>query len=460
MKFFAKSLWILKAELRLAARGQAIAFGAFSRVLSPITFLSIYVILCVGAFMWFSAPIQLFQNQLVHAIITLIAIGFLITSLIPATREVILAAPSLTLILTSPFSMRAYLMARIYALALRSSLFPLLIITPFFNAAILHGYLGGFLIYPFILSLAIITSSFCVSLLVVFHSFLRSSFVISGARVVGLVCTILFFLAFNFGKIDPSSLFGLYQGKLGACLRWIGAGVSGKPVPTFFLLTIAIVSPLVAAKFSATPFRSLSRPLGQKYESRTSGKATSFSASFFLIVFKKELRLVLRNPGVFVQFLRIFVAIAIALTFFSRNGLRVSFLGPALMLVCTLLANDMSWLIARVEKAGDLLNMSPTNARKLKIYKALIASIFPAIATIIGTFAIFQLDKIYSAKVAVTCVAAIILSVLANVHLSKRSSLLAGLSESDRQPIPVIFAQGLIILAASLFFYFSEKMFI
>jgi ABC-2 type transport system permease protein len=382
-----RTLWLLRHESKLAWRRQRRAFGSMGGLFSPLALGSLYaglhaVFLALqippadARALFFCANVQ--GTSLIVLAICMTACA------LPAALEMALERNGWTQIILSPFPLERALIVRMLAVAGRAMLLPALLVTPAVNIGVLHGQWWLLSAYPGLLCLAFFASALSVHFVLSGNRWLgasrsRTAAAFAGATFVAIYLgAVLLRDRIDFGWLG-ALLPALHDSLAFRVLDWLGGAFFGALIPLaalFLLGGACLYSASIALRREflesacADGHAAAPGPIRRRF---TLSRSRTHLAIFVL----KEWRLVLRDPGFFVELLRqiIVVGTILLLIFTEANAGYARAVGPIVVVACGMMANELSWRMAGGEQAIELLLVSPMPARKLRAYKFLAATI-------------------------------------------------------------------------------------
>lgn len=288
------------------------------------------------------------------------------------------------LLLSSPLNPRAVLLARLLSLGTSGFLSVALFLLPLLNAASVRlspKYVAGFFVW---ILLAALAAAFGISLTLSLVKLLgvrrarvtvQITAAVLGASVF-LTSQVPRFLPESKGEAVLSSLISLAQHP---ALTAIARAARGEPGPIAGLSVLTVAAVILATRSLSRIFVSGSQDatvaLGGERRSRPS-RRYRWAEGLRLATFRKDLRLIARDPLLLAQILPSALYLIPGLFSFGRGG-GIELIAP----VAAVIAPQFSMLLTAVAASGeegwDLIRMSPSSEIQLRIAKMMAGMALP-----------------------------------------------------------------------------------
>lgn len=295
------------------------------------------------------------------------------------------------LLLSSPMSPHAVLIARVVGQAIGSALPVLFFATPFFHLAIVIKGARYLMCYPTALALAVLCSSATYAGALTLSRWIGPKRVLGLVRIIGALLGVFFVLLGQLpGFLKSKASLAQSAGEIPSLPEWpviaqfTRAG-AGHPLD---LLVVVLVAAGAMALVAWTCADVLMRGIQSAQETkprRTRVGAHRWTDSLAQATYRKELRLILRTPMLFVQVLST-IGPMLPLWFIRRAVDADAFAGLAVVLA-QLGAAPFLTATTSLENGWDLVRGSPTPELRLRIAKLAAALTLPvgaAIAVCLG----------------------------------------------------------------------------
>ncbi len=355
-------LWLMRYDLLLAGRGVRESGAREGAVAAGVMGVMLIVLHVTGfaAAPLLSALHDRFRRDflLVGSIVLACAFTLFLSKAIAAAADALYQRGDLDLLMSSPLPMRRVLAARLLAIAVIAGFMPILLILPIANGMILRGYFAWFGVYPVIASLCLMAAAMGGAMTFGLLAWVGPRWTAFISRALATLFGIASFLLAQVRFLVPDEtrttlwkamLPSVGHGPLGLGW-WPARALMGETLPMLALVSISILAVM-----------GVSTALGQAYgtgvlgrlsavrDTRESSMAQRFRGGPFAALVRKELRLMLRQPGLGTQLVYQFVflvpGVIAMLRFGEASGLR----SPAGVAFLTAM---MSGRIARIIAAG------------------------------------------------------------------------------------------------------------
>lgn len=284
------------------------------------------------------------------------------------------------LLLSSPLSPRTVLIARIAGQAIGSALPVLFFATPFFHLAIALKGLRYAACYPTAIALAVLGASATYAGALTLSRWIGPKRVLGLVRIAGALLGVFFVLLGQLPGMLSKTGLARFTGQIPALPDWPGiaqfvrAG-AGHPVDLLLLLFAAAATmALVALTCGDVLLRGIQS--AQETKPRRARVGTHrWTESLVQATYRKELRLMLRTPMLFVQVLST-IGPMLPLWFIRRTVDADAFAGLAVVLA-QLGAAPFIASATSFENGWDLVRGSPTPELRLRLAKLAAALTLP-----------------------------------------------------------------------------------
>jgi len=316
------------------------------------------------------------------------------------------------LLLCSPLSPRTVLTARIAGQAIGSALPVLFFATPFFQLAILFKGVRYAGCYPAAIALAVLGASATYAGALMLSRWIGPKRVLGLVRIAGALLGIVIVLLGQLPGMLSKTGFARLAGRIPALPEWPGmaqfvhAG-QGRPWNLLLVLLWAGAAMTIVALTCGDVLLCGIQSAQETKPRRARVGAHRWTESLARATYRKELRLILRTPMLFVQVLSA-IGPMLPLWFIRRTVDASAFAGLAVVLaqlgVTPFLASATS-----LENGWDLVRGSPTPELRLRIAKLAAALTLPlsaAIATCLG-LALWGRPGLATVTLAMACIGAV-----------------------------------------------------
>lgn len=387
--------WLLRHELRLALRTRKAGPWAWAAVIVGILFLHGVGVLSAFGFAKFRISPE--AVQLIFGAVAIFAVAVMLAGAMQLTVNAFYTRGDMDLLLSSPLPARTIMPVRLLAVAITIMSGAVLTTAAFMNtgALIVSGrWLVGYISLPAVALLATTLSFLMVLGLVSLLGPRRARTV---AQVIGGVIGIGAAVAAQIPNMNSTAdsatrrqnyaeMAAFADHPLAAPVRWLGAAITGEPMPLAILLVLSLGG-FAACTLLLGPFfvRSVNAAAGTDATPRkrkTDDKPVALRVrGATSAVLWKEWRLILRDPSLLTQVASILlVAAPVALptlgkTIDAATGETLAFAWLSIVPVAGLLAGALVWLALVAEDAPDLLGTAPVAARRLLADRLLAAAL-------------------------------------------------------------------------------------
>lgn len=310
------------------------------------------------------------------------------------------------LLLSSPVTTRAILLARIAVMSTGAFLGAGLLLLPLLNGVIIGfspTYLSGYAVW-IALSVASACAGIWLTLALVRLLGTRRAriWIQILAAVLGASVYLSFQLQTYLPRADKAAFWSALRSIADALgFSHLARAGRGEPLELLALAAIAALAALITARLLARTFLTGLQESAVKPSrtSRASSRTYRFSGTLAFATFRKDLRLILRDPLLLSQTLPSFMYILPAFFAFRQFGGLV-LLAP----VAVVIAIQFSMLLADAAAAGeeclDLIRMSPSQETKLRLAKMAAGMALPLAVSFALCVAIAALGRPWLALIA------------------------------------------------------------
>jgi len=367
---FAQAWIILRNDLRLLWRNFRAGRWA---ALGKTALLGVIVVVLHGfaiTFFW-TANIfpPLFVDSLIWALFGFMMLGAAMNQAIALLFE----RADFDLLLSSPIDPRAVLLARIAAITSAAFLSVALFLAPILNGAIValsRSYLAGYVVW---ILLAASSAAAGVSLTLILVRWIGARRTRTWIQIVAGVMGALVYLAFQSRNYLPREqereyeriLMGVLKTPLFSAVSRAGRGELLE-LGLLFLLTVCLVY-FATRQLARTFVGGVQETGGQPAQKRPTGHYL-FSGKLSYVTFRKDVRLILREPLLLSQILPSMMYVVPAFLGFRRNG-GILMLAPISVVVATQFSTLLTSVAASGEEGLDLIRMSPSPELQLRYAK-------------------------------------------------------------------------------------------
>jgi ABC-2 type transport system permease protein len=330
------TLWLLQHDLRLAGRDFRAAGRGKSRTVVIVLLTNIVMLHLIG---FAAAPLlarmhtQFRGEALVTGTLAIAgAFTLFLSKAISEATDALYQRGDLDLLLASPIPMRRVLVTRLLSIAVIAAFLPILVVVPMINGMVLRGYFEWAGVYPVILSLALAASSAGAALTFGLLAWVGPRWTRFAARVLATLFGAVSFLSTQARFLVPEHARAVFWQAMTPLPGATPAGVQWWPARALVGDFVPILAMVLCG---ASAVMLVSRGLGQVYGTgvlnnmslaggvRGAGVARRFGGGTAWAVLRKEMRLLMRHPGlgaqVFYQFIFL-VPGAVALMHLGDTG--------------------------------------------------------------------------------------------------------------------------------------------
>lgn len=399
-------MWLLKHELRLyffekasvdkkkkSRRGMGVgswlAWGALALFLHAIA----WFVLRLAPPLAGELPPKL---VMIAGIVLFVLFTLLLSQALSKSVAALFERGDLDLLLSSPLSSQTIFQVRLAGIAAGLSIVALFFLTPFAHVGLIMGQFRWLGIYPTLIALSVVSASLAMwmTLGLVRWIGVRKTRVV--AQLLGALVGALAFIASQmFGNLGKS-----VKEKVAATIQpWFADGqilgpdsflwvpskaFFGSPLEVLSLVLIAALAFIVVAKRSHRFFVHGVQQGAGVARGKTEAlpvKAKSFAKGLTRNVILKEWRLIWRDPQLISQIaLQILYMMPLFFVIF-RKGTFAPGAGAGLVVLSSLLASSLMWVMISAEHAADLLATAPAPQKHIRRAKVL-ASVLPPLMLI------------------------------------------------------------------------------
>ncbi len=390
------TVWLLRHELRLQWRG-----FKYSPWIASAVAVAAVVQLAGLATGYFLTTVQVPPgDRLLAASVVLAFFGTLMLSqAFGVAIEALFTRRDLEWLLTSPVPFRRVLLVRMLGMAAGSAWLWLLLLGACANGAAIFGQPQLLAVYPVLCALAMVVTAIATSLTIALAPAIglrRTRAVASGLAVVTGVMP---FLASQSGAIfGPGVVERFWQASAPCCGVpsgpgwWPARAMLGSPAPLAAVLLAGVGSALLTgwalerrfAAGAATPV------VGQAAAATRDVAAPRFRGGLGAALFQKELRLLVRTPGLLGRAFQQMIFLApLGLTLLRANGPSNGFNRIVVGTLPILAAGQLAQLFMSVamssDEAAELAQSAPVSPRAVRMAKLKAAALAVAAALIAPT---------------------------------------------------------------------------
>ena len=383
--FVAQTRLILRNDLRLLWRDLlASRFRSIGNVSLLVTLFVIANAISIAVFFGIGRQAPLAGETFVWLFFAFLILGTAMNQAI----SVLFERADFDLLLTAPISPRAILVARLAAISVGAALSVAILLLPLLNGAILAlswHYLAGYVVW-LLLSCAVASVGVWITLLLV--QWLGPRRARTWSQVIASVLGASIYLLIQGHNLLPADLRSEASGYAvrivtHPALAFIGRAGRGEPVPLLTLAALTGIFATLTTRLLAKLFIGGVQAAGG-ISPATRRKSTSryvFAEGVFYATFRKDVRLILRDPLLLAQVLPTgFYVLPLLFGFsrFSGSGL----LAPIALMLCAQFSYLLSLVSAGGEECWDLIRMSPTAELRLRVAKMAAAVALPVLLCI------------------------------------------------------------------------------
>ncbi|MDY7539467.1 hypothetical protein RGU72_14510 [Undibacterium sp. 5I1] len=309
--------------------------------------------------------------------------------------KVLFERADLDLLLSSPLSSRSIFSVRLIAVVLGVASLFLLLLTPVAHVGLLLGQPRWLGIYPVLLSLAVIASSFAMLLTLGLVRWLGVRRTLTVAQLIGALTGASIFLVTqifnNLSQDYRQRVFAVFQPLLKAdalmgaqSWLWLPArALFGSPLSMLMMASLGLASFLITVHLTHRFFvRGVQQVGGMASTSAGKQLRTAsaiklqFRSGLWRSVVVKEWRLILRDPQLISQVLLQLLYMLPMFFVAFKNGAVLPGVAAMLTFISGSLSASLIWVIVSAEDAPDLLRAAPANYHVIRNAK-LSAAVLP-----------------------------------------------------------------------------------
>lgn len=330
-------------------------------------------------------------DSAIHGWLLLALFGALLAIALPATFELAGRRANWDLIRSSPFSQTLFKSAKLLAVALRTAIVSLFLLSPAANARIAFGQHSLLWLYPGVLGMACISTAASVFIATAATKAGRGRSLEQIARLLGLgaaglvsigclIHTDMHSIGEFARRIEQSAPF--------RPLRWMGLGLSSSPAASMALLVLGFT--LLALSIPVVGRLAKDTPMENSAAISTQAKAIRFPRSLTAATIRREWLLLKRDPHIYMDVLRLLMVSAtmVILALQEARGFIAMAMTGMVIITCSVLSNDASWRMVANERLPSLLLSSPSGFYPLVRAKGVAACLPSVTALAIGTIAL------------------------------------------------------------------------
>jgi len=274
----------------------------------------------------------------------------------------------LELLLTAPIPAARAITARIASIHALVALPFLMLTTPYFLASLLLGHwrwLAGPLV---VAAIAVLATAGALIIAAGLDRLLGPARARLAAQLVGVVLGAGMFVLGQTPNFAPR-WFAARLAALDQPPPWPldvpARALFGDGLPLILLLALAVLAVRAAAALAASRLEAAPAP-----DAQTTGRTAHFGGSTMAVMFRKEWRLLARDPELVAQIGQqlVFMVPVVALLF-TGGQITAARLAAAGVFVGGALASSLAWLVIAAEDAPDLIASAPVARRQVLIAK-------------------------------------------------------------------------------------------
>lgn len=364
------------------------------------------------------------------------------------------------LLLSSPVSPRAILLARLSAMTVGAALSAAMFVVPLLNGATIGAsahYLWGYLVW-WLLAATVASAGVWGTLLLV--RWLGPRRARTWAQVIAAVLGATLYLGFQSQNLMPREMRGVFAAKMmlifGHPALTIVARAGRGEWPALLTLTalagaFALLTTRLLARLFVTGIQEAG---GIKPQTRRHGRYR-FVERLDHATFRKDVRLILRDPLLLSKLLPSVLYIAPLIFSIGRfgNAGAPGFLAPFCVLLATTLAAQLTGIAASGEEGWDLIRLSPASTTRLRLAKITVGLALPVSLCGVVAIAIALLGRpglaLMALVTAIVCASAVSWFEVAVIRPTPRKDLIQrGGRVRPNSPLRII-ASVLFLLAGA-----------
>jgi len=312
------TLWLLKHDLRLAARDMRAAGKGRSTTVATVM-LSTVVLLHLSGFLAAPMLAHLRDGARVETLVVLtVAVGgsftLFLSKAISEAVDALYQRGDLDLLMSSPMPMGRVLTTRLLSIAVIAGFLPILVVVPVVNGMLLHGSLAWAGTYPVLIALSLAASATGATLTFGLLLLVGARWTRLYARVLATLLGAASFLATQLRLLLPDhtreSLWRLVAptpNGHGWPQWWPARALLGEPWPMVAMLATSVMIVLLVGRFLGQVYAAgVLNTFAQPRRAMSAGVSGRFRRGLAGALMRKELLLLVRHPGlpaqVFYQF--------------------------------------------------------------------------------------------------------------------------------------------------------------
>jgi ABC-2 type transport system permease protein len=376
--------WLVWQDVKLKARGQA---GQRAKI---ILFLVLAILPLAGgmvlAFRHRAVPMlpvaALGQVAAVQAGMALVMLSSAYAHVLRMGRD----RAELELLLSAPIPAARAITARISSIHALVALPFLMLTTPYFLASAIMGHwrwLAGPLV---VAAIAVLATAAALIIAAGLDRLLGPARARLAAQVTGVLLGAGMFVLGQAPNLAPR-WFAAFLDSLAQPPPWPldlpARALFGDGLPLLLLVALAVLAVRAAAGLAASRLEAAPAP-----DATAQGRAARFGGSPMAVMFRKEWRLLARDPELVAQIGQqlVFMVPVVALLF-SGGQITAARLAAAGVFVGGALASSLAWLVIAAEDAPDLIASAPLRPRQVLMAK-LAAALAPPMLLVLALAAI------------------------------------------------------------------------
>jgi ABC-2 type transport system permease protein len=304
------TLWLLRHDLRLAARDMRAAGKGRSRVVASILLGTIVALHIIG---FFAAPaVAALRGKTPTDILVVLTIAtggaftLFLSKAISESVDALYQRGDLDLLLSSPMPMRRVLTTRLLSIAVIAGFLPILIVVPLVNGMVLRGVMTWTGIYPVLIALSLAASAIGATLTFGLLLVVGPRWTRLGARILATLLGATSFLATQIRLILPKHArialwHALTPGITGDGWPqwWPARALLGEKWPMLALLSCSVLIILLVGHFLGQVYAAgVLNTLALPRRTAVAEVSSRFRDGLRMALVRKEFRLLVRHPGV------------------------------------------------------------------------------------------------------------------------------------------------------------------
>jgi ABC-2 type transport system permease protein len=377
------TLWLLGHDLRLAGRDLRAAGRGRSRTVAGVLLITVVLLHLVG-FLGAPALAEAHKSWRPEALLTgSIALAgaftLFLSKAISEATDALYQRGDLDLLLSSPLPMRRVLTTRLLAIAIIAGFLPILLVVPLVNGMVLHGYFEWTGAYPVLGSLALTASAAGAALTFGLLASVGARWTRFAARAFATLFGAISFLSTQARFILPDDVrLRLWLAARpadgvvpGGVQWWPARAVLGEPGPMLALAIVGTVAILATSSGLGQIYGAgVMTNLATARASREAGVARRFRFGVAGALLQKELRLLVRHPGIMAQVFYQFVFLVPGAAALLNVGRQAGISAGGVVFLTALMTGRMAKILAagpfESDDAEALAHTSPVNAAAVK----------------------------------------------------------------------------------------------